>query len=137
MTKRALWTMAAILLLTAAPTVSAAAQDIERVNAAKAAEIARTTPGVVILDLRTPDEFNSGHLPNAKNIDFYKADFKTRIASLDRNATYLVYCRSGRRSGVTLDFLRDVGFGRVYHLDGGVIAWRAPGCPCTDRASLP
>jgi phage shock protein E len=57
------------------------------------------TPGTVILDVRTPAEYTSGHLPQARNINIERSDFATRIAALDKNATYAGYCRSGHRAG--------------------------------------
>lgn len=77
---------------------------------------------VVILDIRTPEEYNQGHIEGAVNIDFYSDDFSNQLDELDKTKTYLTYCRSGRRSGLSLETMRDLGFLEVYDLNGGINA---------------
>ena len=84
-------------------------------------------PGTIVLDVRTPAEYASGHLPQAQNIDIEGSDFATRIATLDKNATYAVYCRSGNRSGVALEQMTAADFTHIYDLAGGIGAWQAMG----------
>jgi phage shock protein E len=86
-------------------------------------------PGTIVLDVRTPTEFASGHLPQAQNNDIEAADFATRIAALDKNATYAVYCRSGNRSGTALELMTAADFSHVYDLTGGIVAWQNMGGP--------
>lgn len=64
----------------------------------------------MIIDVRTPAEFAGGHLDGAVNIDIQSADFTSRIESLDRNGSYVVYCRSGNRSGMAMAQMLDMGF---------------------------
>jgi rhodanese-related sulfurtransferase len=78
---------------------------------------------VIILDVRTPEEFSEGYIEGAHNIDFYREDFKTEIDSLDKEFTYAVYCRSGKRSGQAVKILHEAGFHTVHNLEGGVIDW--------------
>jgi rhodanese-related sulfurtransferase len=85
--------------------------------------------GVITLDVRTPDEFMSGFIKGAKNIDFQSGNFESEIAALDKNATYAVYCRSGNRSGKAVEVMHDAGFHNVYNLNGGVIDWSNAGMP--------
>ncbi len=73
----------------------------------------------VIIDVRTPDEFSAGHIESAVNIDYYAADFKESLSALDKSKTYLIYCRSGNRSGRTLSIMQDMDFSKVYNLNGG------------------
>jgi len=82
---------------------------------------------IIVLDVRTPMEFAEGHLENAVNIDFQSGSFESEIASLDKSATYAVYCRSGNRSGQAVKVMADLGFTDLYDLDGGVIDWVAAG----------
>lgn len=82
-----------------------------------------------VLDVRTPGEFSEGHLQGARNIDFTSPEFRDRVRSLNRNRTYLVYCRSGNRSGKALEVFRELGFASVLHMDGGTLAWNAAGLP--------
>ena len=85
--------------------------------------------GVVILDVRTPGEFMTGHIQDAQNIDFESGSFESQIESLDKNGTYAVYCRSGNRSGQAVKVMHDAGFHNVYNLNGGVIDWANAGLP--------
>ncbi len=78
------------------------------------------TNGAVLLDVRTSEEFASGHYTNANNIDFYSPDFKGNLDKLDKNTQYFIYCRSGSRSGQTLQLMRGLGFTKVYDLNGGI-----------------
>ena len=77
----------------------------------------------VILDVRTPKEYSDGHLENALNVDYYADTFKDELNALDRNKTYLVYCRTGGRSGSTLRMMRELGFKNVYNMEGGYTEW--------------
>lgn len=81
----------------------------------------------VVLDVRTPKEFDEGHVADAALIDFYEADFADRIAELDPDASYVVYCRSGNRSGQAVALMQELGFVDVADVDGGVVAWSEAG----------
>lgn len=72
--------------------------------------------------MRTLREYESGHLENATLIDFNSPDFLHNIKTLDKEKTYLLYCRSGNRSGKALRMMKNEGFKRVYHLEGGIKA---------------
>lgn len=88
------------------------------------------TIGVVVLDVRTIDEFNSGHIEGAKQLDYYETDsFNAAIDALDKDVTYLLYCRSGGRSGTTYDMMVQKGFKNVYNLEGGMLAWQKANMP--------
>ena len=80
-------------------------------------------PNVVLMDVRTPKEFEDGHIQGALLLDYYSSDYVDRLKALDRNKTYLIYCRSGNRSGKSLAIFDKLGFRRVYNLDAGVIGW--------------
>ena len=75
--------------------------------------------GVVVVDVRTPSEYAAGHVDGAINIDVEAPTFDAEIAKLDKNATYAVYCHSGRRSGLATDAMGKAGFAHVYNLQGG------------------
>jgi rhodanese-related sulfurtransferase len=89
----------------------------------------RDNPDFIILDVRTPKEFAEGYIEGAINLDYYSATFRAELNKLDKNKTYLVYCRSGRRSEGSLDLMRQLGFGRAYNMLGGIINWKANGLP--------
>ena len=83
----------------------------------------------VILDVRTPEEFSGGHIEGAIIIDFNSENFEDEIGKLDRNITYLIYCRTARRSSLALDIMEDLGFTDVYNLKGGIVRWEEEGFP--------
>ena len=87
------------------------------------------TGNVELIDLRTLSEFNEGYISGAVHIDFYADDFEGEIIDLDKTKTYLIYCRSGGRSGKTLKFMREKEFQTVYNLEGGMSAWQSAGLP--------
>ncbi len=86
-------------------------------------------PDFVIIDVRTPEEFAEGHVEKAINIDYYSETFRDELNNLDKNKTYLVYCRSGNRSGNALNIMAELNFKEVYNMSGGIIAWNAEGLP--------
>ena len=77
---------------------------------------------VQLVDVRTPSEFNAGHLPNAVNLDVNCKDFDNRIEKLNKKKPVAVYCRSGRRSKIAAQKLSSKGF-KVYELDKGIQQW--------------
>ncbi len=85
--------------------------------------------GVVTLDVRTPEEFNEGHLVNALNINVEGATFDSEVSKLDKDVTYAVYCRSGRRSAVAVNRMKDAGFTNVVNMNAGILEWQAAGLP--------
>ena len=82
-----------------------------------------------IIDIRTLGEFKAGHLESAIHIDFLKEDFSDAIQKLNRDKPYLVHCQSGGRSSNSLKLWKTLGFTKIYHLDGGFLAWKKAGLP--------
>jgi rhodanese-related sulfurtransferase len=89
--------------------------------------------GVITLDVRTPGEFAEGYIQGARLIDFQSGNFENEIATLDKNATYAVYCRSGNRSGQAVKVMQDAGFTNVFNMNGGVIDWANAGLPLVNN----
>ena len=81
----------------------------------------------IILDVRTPKEVAQGIIKNAEKIDFYDENFKAELDKLDKSKPVLIYCRSGRRSGIAMSTMRELGFSEVYNLQGGIIEWSEAG----------
>ena len=103
---------------------------IETVDPGAASALLEAPPaGLVVLDVRTPEEFAAGHLAGAVNLDFYAATFADDLAALDREVPYLLYCRSDNRSGQVREMMRSLGFILAYELDGGILAWAEAGLP--------
>ena len=88
-----------------------------------------TEAGIITLDVRTPSEFNEGHIEGASLIDLQSGNFENEITSLNKNQTYAIYCRSGNRSGEAVKVMTEAGFTKIYNLDGGVIDWARAGLP--------
>ncbi len=108
---------------------TATIEDISPQEALTLIQNNQNNPDFVIIDVRTPEEFADGHIENASNIDFYSATFREELDNLDKNKTYLIYCRSGGRSGSALDIMAELDFTEVYNILGGIIAWNAEGLP--------
>jgi phage shock protein E len=83
---------------------------------------------LTVIDVRTPEEFASGHLEGAVNYDIEGGQFSALIEPLDRSKPYMVYCHSGRRSGIAADAMVAAGFTQVYDV-GGIADWMAAGLP--------
>jgi rhodanese-related sulfurtransferase len=90
---------------------------------------------VIILDVRTPEEFNEGHIERALNIDIYGDEFGAKILELDPTKNYGVYCRSGKRSLDASNFMESNGFKDIHHLKDGILSWLADGKPVTEMRS--
>jgi rhodanese-related sulfurtransferase len=79
---------------------------------------------IQLVDVRTPREFNSGHINKAINIDLFQAsNFKFAFEKLDRKRPLYLYCRSGSRSKKAAQKVLDMGFEKVYDLKGGYMHW--------------
>jgi rhodanese-related sulfurtransferase len=126
--KKLIALMASVLLLAGCSSSSGAVDLGVSEFATKVAEA-----GVITLDVRTPGEYMGGFIQGAQNIDFQSGNFENEIASLDKNATYAVYCRSGNRSGQAVKVMHDAGFHNVYNLNGGVIDWANAGLPLVNN----
>jgi phage shock protein E len=86
-------------------------------------------PNAVVLDLRTPDEVKAGKIKGAIQIDYFKKDFESHIASLDKSKTYLIYCAAGGRSEETKELMQKNHFKTVYNLPEGFNGWKKAGMP--------
>ncbi|NDV19573.1 rhodanese-like domain-containing protein [Pseudodesulfovibrio sp. JC047] len=84
---------------------------------------------VTVLDVRTPAEFKAGHIQGAVNIDYQGKLFESQLEGLDRDAQYLVYCRTGNRSTSALKLMHRQGFSMVWHLAHGIEDWTKKGLP--------
>jgi len=108
---------------------SATSAAVETVAPETAAEIITTESDEVVLDIRTPEEYDQGIIEGAINIDFYDDDFAVQLDALDKDAHYVVYCNSGNRSGQANSIFEDLGFTDVTEIDGGITNWHSEGLP--------
>ena len=114
---------------------SLSAQDSTRiiaVSAKEAADLIDKHDGdsdFAVLDIRTPGEFQSGHLKNAILIDFYSQTFADQLSRLDKEKKFLIYCRSGNRSARSLEIFKKLKFQKIYHMANGISTWNSEGFP--------
>ena len=77
----------------------------------------------ILLDVRTPDEFSSGFIKKAKNLDFYSETFQNDLLSIDKSLAVVLYCRTNNRSTKTANILKQNGFKEISVLEGGITDW--------------
>lgn len=87
----------------------------------------KATKSAILLDVRTPAEYASGHITGAIELDYYSSDFKARANKLDKTQPVFVYCASGVRSNAAVGVLTNLGFKEIYDLRGGIRAWAQSG----------
>ena len=98
-------------------------EDITLEEAFALMEDNRYDENFVIIDVRTPEEYAGGHIEKAINMDYYSETFADELDQLDKEKTYLIYCRTDQRSGEALDMMAELGFREVYNMLGGIVRW--------------
>jgi rhodanese-related sulfurtransferase len=102
---------------------------IADITTQEAAALIEDNPGLIIIDVRTQAEFDSGHIENAINLDYNSDSFQQELDSLDKDKTYLVYCAVGARSASALEMMEELGFIEAYNILGGIDQWQKDGLP--------
>jgi rhodanese-related sulfurtransferase len=111
---------------------SAVAPGIQVVSPEQAAAtIADGSDDLVILDVRTPEEFDDGHIEGAVMLDFNRDDFAEQLSTFDPEVPYVMYCQSGNRSSGARAIMSELGFTSVEDIDGGIVGWEQAGLPTT------
>ena len=105
------------------------AQNKVEVNSKQANVLLQKDKKIIVLDVRTPDEFNQGHIKGALNIDVYQSDAISKIDKLNKNTKYLVYCRTRNRSGYVVEHMMKSGFKNVYQMVDGFPGWEGNKLP--------
>lgn len=103
-----------------------AAQSLQTISVAESNILInenKTNPDFVVLDVRTPGEYVQGHLKQSKLMNFRGENFEEELSKLDKSKTYLIYCRSGGRSGMALKLMEKLEFESVYNMGGGFNDW--------------
>ena len=96
---------------------------ITNLNVTEAKKLIGDRDDLIIIDVRTPEEWSEGSLPETINIDVKASNFEEKVNQLDKSKTYLVHCRSGKRSARAVKIMEKNGFTDIYHMDGGFLAW--------------
>lgn len=97
--------------------ISCSNKGYKNINLKKAVKTINTSTNLILLDVRTAEEYSSGYIPNSINIDVLSSDFKSKIGLLDKNKEYLIYCRSGNRSTIASSIMATNGFIKIYNLN--------------------
>lgn len=119
----------------AAPTEAKKPAVVENVSPDQAAKLMAESPGLMVIDVRTPEEFAEGHIKGAKNIDFFGSDFAKKVAALDASSPVLFHCAAGNRSSQALNAIKDTAkFPAIYHLKAGFSGWKAAGRPIETKS---
>ena len=108
--------LAAVALTGCSGSRTATAEGVRSVAAGEAQQLVED--GAVVIDVRTPEEFASGHLADARNIDVQADSFHAEVDQLDRDGTYVLYCRSGARAGAAGEMMLEMGFTDVANAGG-------------------
>jgi len=106
------------------------------VNAAK--EFVARNENAVIMDVRTPNEYEISHITGSVNVNVQDVSFKNMVIALDPNKTYIVHCTKNPgdgRSSRALDTLKGLGFKHLYSLEGGYVAWKDAELPLTEPSN--
>lgn len=120
-----------LLLLVFSCTTNSAQQSLysKTIPANEFSDSMKAKKDFQLVDVRTPEEFAEGHLPDARNIDFEGNDFEKNIQALDKAKPTFIYCRSGNRSAGAMEVMVKTGFREVYNLKGGIKKWNASQFP--------
>ncbi len=106
-------------------------RGVQLVSAQAFAETLKATSSATIIDVRTPEEFQGGHLIDAVNFNVLAPDFQAQVSKLDRDQPVFVYCKAGGRSADASEIMKDMGFTIIYDMQGGYKAWSAAGMEST------
>lgn len=121
--------------------IDAAAEDDQRIPTVEvhaARTLVASRDDAVILDVRTPAEYQLSHISGATNIDVQSDSFRELAAGLDAGKTYIVHCTKNPvdgRSSRALQVLQELGFRNLYSLEGGYVAWKDAELPLTETAN--
>lgn len=83
----------------------------------------------VLIDIRTPNEYRDGHIETAINMSLHSDSFEADIKKLDKEKTYLIYCRTGSRVAIAVKMMEKAGFTKVYEIAGDIVKWKSEGLP--------
>jgi rhodanese-related sulfurtransferase len=117
--KMILWGIVVVLVVVVGALVLKPAGGIANVD--EAGVTAAANQGATVVDVRTPGEFQLGHIPGAVNVPVDQ--LQAQAQTWDKNATYVVYCATGQRSAIAVDLMKSMGFTSIKHFNAGMQAW--------------
>lgn len=92
-------------------------------------EQVKDTTGIQLIDVRTAEEFQGGHVKHAININLNAEDFEEQVAKLDKSTPVYLYCLGGVRSAKAAERLKKQGFEHIFEMKGGMTQWRSNNLP--------
>ena len=109
---------------------------IEAITPAEANRLPNLNQEIMVLEVRTPEEYEAGHIEGAVNISVYAENFNTQVNQLDKNKTYIVHCAANvenGRSAKSINIMTDAGFKDIMSLEGGFTRWQSEGFDVSDQ----
>jgi len=100
---------------------------IKNISAHEAKELIEKKTEITIIDVRTPIEFKMGTIENSINLDAYSPSIMNKLNELNKNNKYLIYCRTGARSSMIINAMKQMGFIKIYHIQNGILEWERNG----------
>jgi phage shock protein E len=117
-----------------APTKAASTLNVKNVGVDEAEKLIKDTPGLTVVDVRTPEEYDHQHIKGAVNINVFGQDFEEQIAKLDPSKPILVHCAAGSRSRTAIQQLEGKAkFPVIYHMNAGFSAWLKANKPVEEK----
>ncbi len=115
------------LLLSLTSCNSSGRSEVEMISPIDVYEAVYGEDSLQLIDVRTQKEYEVSHLKSAQNICVTSDDFKEKVATLDKQKPVYVYCKKGGRSAQAASILKEMGFTKVYDLQGGIASWKEEG----------
>lgn len=121
--------LVALTLQIGATVAAAANENVMHLSVRDVADLLKRNGEARVLDVRLGFEYDNGHIDGAERINYFSPYFRRDVSTLDRDATWVVHCKSGHRSSRAIRIMAELGFNRIVHMDGGFDAWREAGLP--------
>ncbi|HET8886418.1 MAG TPA: rhodanese-like domain-containing protein [Salinimicrobium sp.] len=113
----------ALFIVTALSCEAQQKESITVISQEEAKTALAENEDIILLDVRTPEEFDEGAIEGAKNINFFDEDFAEQVNQFDKNKPVYIYCKSGNRSAKAAKQLQEMGFKEIYDIEGGYMNW--------------
>ena len=113
----------ALFILTALSCEAQQKETVKLISQEEAKTALAEKEDIILLDVRTPEEFDEGAIEGAKNINFFDEDFAEQVNQFDKNKPVYIYCKSGNRSAKAAKQLQEMGFKEIYDIEGGYMNW--------------
>ncbi len=127
--------LASVLAVATVQAEEKPASGVETIEVTAAQDYVARHDDAIIMDVRTPVEYDMSHITGALNVNVQDDEFATMVAGLDKDRTYLVHCTKNPGNGRTsraIETLQSLGFKNLYSIEGGYVAWKEAKLPLTE-----